>query len=514
MKTINQLKAGTILTYINLAISSVVPFLYTPIMLRILGQEEYGVYSLSNSIAAYLAVLNLGMGKAIIRYITKYRAEGNKKGVESMLGLFVVIYLILAGVVCLVGFFLSMYSDIFFGNGLTGEEINTLKILLIIMTISTAFSFIVSVFSSVTISFEKYIFSRTVDIISTILAPILNLIALFLGFASVGMAINTLVLQIVYLIIYFLFCCYKLKIKPQFMKMPPHLIRELWGFSAFVFLSSIVDMLYWATDKVLIGAMIGAAAVAVYNIGGTFTSILQTMSGAISNVFVPRVTMMAVTNTGGENISELLIRIGRLQYIIVSLILSGYIVFGKPFISFWAGDGYQEAYYIALLTMIPLAIPLIQNIAYNAIVAQNKHQFRAVIYSVIAIINVVTTYLAIPYFGIIGAAVCTAIAFLVGNGLIMNIYYYKVTRLNIPGFWRNIAHMTIVPVILIILGLLVTEHISLTLPIFLVSVVVYIAVFVVLSWMVSLNSYEKALFTDLIKKIFSIVNKLKKREER
>ena len=122
---------------------------------------------------------------------------------------------------------------------------------------------------------------------------------------------------------------------------------------------------------------------------------------------------------------------------IVAFILSGYIVFGRIFIHFWSGDEYQDAYIVALLTMIPLAIPLIQNIAFSIILAQKKHQFRAIIYAVIAVINVVTTYLAIPRFGIIGAAVCTAIAFFLGNGLIMNIYYYRVTKLDIPRFWKK-----------------------------------------------------------------------------
>lgn len=64
---------------------------------------------------------------------------------------------------------------------------------------------------------------------------------------------------------------------------------------------------------------------------------LQNMSSAISNVFVPRVTMMVVKEVANDEISELLIRIGRLQYLVISLMLSGYIVFGRIFIHFWSG---------------------------------------------------------------------------------------------------------------------------------------------------------------------------------
>ncbi len=94
------------------------------------------------------------------------------------------------------------------------------------------------------------------------------------------------------------------------------------GFTAFVFLGMIVDMLYWATDKVLIGALIGSVAVAVYNIGGVFTSMVNSMSSAISNVFSSRITTMVVKDQPIEKLSELLIRIGRIQYLVIAFIIS------------------------------------------------------------------------------------------------------------------------------------------------------------------------------------------------
>ena len=52
-KEVNQLKMGAILTYITLVISTIIPMLYTPVMLNILGQAEYGLYSLSTSVTGY-----------------------------------------------------------------------------------------------------------------------------------------------------------------------------------------------------------------------------------------------------------------------------------------------------------------------------------------------------------------------------------------------------------------------------------------------------------------------------
>lgn len=504
MKKVNELKAGALLSYVNLAITCVIPLLYTPIMLRILGQAEYGLYSLSNSVISYLTILNFGMGSAIMRYVTKARAENNKEEVNKVVGQFVLIYMALAFLVIIVGSILTIFADTFFAQGLAKTEINKLRVLMIIMSFSTAVSFPVSVYSSVAIAYERYIFRRIVDMVGTIASPVLNLIVLFAGGGSVGMALAGLGIQIAYAPIFIPYCIKELDVKANFKSFNKELLKDISKFSAFVFLSMIVDMLYWSTDKVLIGAMLGSVAVAIYNVGGTFTTMLQNMSAAISNVFVPRVTTMVVTDKPMNEISGLLIRIGRLQYLIVSLILSGYIVFGKVFIHFWSGDEYADAYYVALWTMIPLAIPLIQNIAYNTILAQKKHQFRAVIYAAIAIVNVISTYLVIPKYGIIAAAICTGISYLVGNGLIMNVYYYKVTKLNIPKFWINIGKMSIVPAILIIVGYELVNYIVPTTTIyrFLLEVIIYICAFAIGSWFISMNRYEKDLILDLLKKFF------------
>ena len=505
MKKVNELKAGALLSYVNLAITCVIPLLYTPIMLRILGQAEYGLYSLSNSVTSYLSMLNFGMGSAIIRYVAKARAEGDKEEVEKTVGLFAVIYMVLALLVIVVGFTLTFFADTWFAKGLTGAEIDRLRILMIIMSLSTAISFPASVYSSVAVAYEKYIFRRLFDMAATIASPVLNLIVLYMGQGSIGMAFIGLLIQIVYAPVFIGYCTKKLSLHTRFRNLPFSMLKDIWSFSAFVFLSTIVDMLYWSTDKVLIGALMGSVAVAVYNVGGVFTSMLQQMSSAISGVFTPRVTIMVVKNATPQALSDLLIRIGRLQYLIVSFILSGYIVFGRIFIHFWSGDEYQDAYIIALLTMIPLAIPLIQNIAFSIILAQKKHQFRSIIYAVIAIVNVITTYLAIPRFGIIGAAACTAIAFLLGNGVIMNIYYYRATKLDIPRFWKNIVCMSIVPMFLVIVGYIVVNSL---IPVkgileFLIEVVIYCIFFGVFTWIFTMNTYERNLFLDLFKKLNS-----------
>lgn len=499
MSNINQKKVGVLLSYVNLAISTIIPFFYTPIMLAILGQSEYGLYSLSNSVISYLSLLQFGMGSAVIRYIAKYRATDEKEKANQITGLFTIIYIFFAVLVLFVGCIFTLLSPVIFSDGLSEAEISKMKILIIIMSLSTAFSFISVVFSSIINAYEKFIFKKTTDIILTILAPLFNLLVLSLGYESVGIATVSLIFQIVVLPIYMWYVAKRLGIKMKFVKPEKAFLLELFSFSIFMFLSSIADLLFWSTDNVLIGAMIGSTAVAVYNVGGVFTNLMRNLTSVINDVFVPKVTMMVAVDKSNTELSELMIRVGRLQYLMVSLLASGFIVFGQVFIHYWSGDVYADAYWVSLVTFLPSAIPILQNIAFGVIVAQHKHKFRCCIYFGIAILNAISTFFIIPYFGYIGAAICSGVSYIIGHGIILNIYYKSVIRLDIFGFWMNILKMSFIPVIITVIGYwIVNILIPWNIILMLVEGIGFVLVFILLTWFFTMNEYEKDIFKGLL----------------
>ena len=498
----NQLRSGVYLSYINLAISCLIPFLYTPIMLEILGQAEYGLYSLANSVVGYLSLLSFGFGSTIVRYLSKYRAENNKEAFEKTYGFFLVLYGILAVAVIIGGIIISSNINSIFDKGLQTDEVQKMKTLVLIMTFNVAVSFPTSVFSSVVIAYERYFFRKLMDIVTTIAAPIGNLVVLYLGHASVGMTLVGTGIQIFTLSIFIFYCYQVLQIKPRLAKMPRKLFGEMIGFSTFVFIGSIVDMLFWATDKVILGMLASSVAVAIYNVGGTFNNMVMSLSTSISGVLVPKITGMVVTNTNKSEWTELFIKVGRIQFLVIALIVSGFSVFGQVFIQLWAGVEYADAFWVAVLTMFPLAIPLIQNTGLSIVIAQNKHQFRAIVYLVIAILNVFTTYWIVPYMGIIGAALCSCVSYLLGQGLIMNIYYYKVTGLDIPLFWKNILKMSIVPVMMMVFGLMLKQVVVIDNWIsFLIGVMIFTVVYSILMYRFIMNDYEKDIIRKPLKKI-------------
>ena len=139
------------------------------------------------------------------------------------------------------------------------------------------------------------------------------------------------------------------------------------------------------------------------------------------------------------------------------LILAGFTVFGRFFIKLWVGDDYMDAYYIILLLIGPAIIPLTQNIGISIIQAKNKHQFRSIIYLIIAIINIAISIPLAMRYGGIGAAIGTALANIAGQIITMNIFYWKKIHIDIPKYWKNMILFSIPVAILTAVAIYITK---------------------------------------------------------
>lgn len=216
--------------------------------------------------------------------------------------------------------------------------------------------------------------------------------------------------------------------------------------------------------------------------------------------------MVASKNCDIE-LTDLFTRIGRIQFIILSLIFSGFIFFGKPFITIWAGSNYQEAYPIALLLIIPVTAPLIQNIGIEIQKAKNMHKFRSWLYLFMALGNLLLSIPLAKLMGGVGAALGTAISLLLGNGIIMNLYYHFKVGLNMRFFWSQIIKFVPALVIPIITGVLIYKLVDLyNVTYFLVSGSIYVLVYCISMWFLGMNKYEKE---SIGRPVLRVLKKLK-----
>ena len=134
----NQRKLGIVLSYVTLIISNLISIFYTPIIIRYLGQSQYGLFNLGNSVIAYLSILNLGLGSTIIRYIARYRFNKDKDTEAKLNGTFFIMYNIISVIVIVVGIFIVVNTDYIFNRHMTASELHEMRTILVLMIFNLA----------------------------------------------------------------------------------------------------------------------------------------------------------------------------------------------------------------------------------------------------------------------------------------------------------------------------------------------------------------------------------------
>ena len=498
---VNQLKSGVVLTYVQMFLGNIISLIYTPVMLRMLGQNEYGLISLSASVVMYLSLLTLGLSGSFIRFNTRARAAGDRQGEYNLNGMYLVVYAMISVVTLLAGIVLAFNAQNIFGAKLLPSEAVKVRTMIILLASYSSFFFATSVFSLNIDAYQRFFFSRAVSIVNTIINPIIQLPLLFLGCKSVGLTVASTLTGFFTIGLNVFYCIKFLKIKIRFNAFDLCLMKGIFIFSSFVLINMVADTINWNVDKLLLGMFIGPASVAVYAIGSQFNIYYMSFSTSISSVFIPKVNLMEAESADNGALCDLMTRIGRIQFFVLSLILSGFIFFGRPFIMFWAGQNYEQSYYIGLLLIVPITIPLIQNVGVEIQKAKNRHKFRSILYGGIAVGNLLMSIPLCRLYGGIGCAIGTGIALLIGDGVIMNIYYQRFIGLDMIKFWKEIIMITpafVLPVCAGILSMMFFKYTSLW--ILMLFGAAYVVIFCASMWLLGLNGYEKRLFGEPVQR--------------
>ena len=501
----NELKIGSILSVLSIVVSSLISIFYTPMYMRYLGTTDYGINSLVQSIMGYIGMLNLGLGSAMVRYTVRYRTEGKIEEEKSLNGMFLVIFTIIMFISIIIGAYVYWKLPNMFAEKFTVEELIKTKKVFVITMIGTAVSFPVSVFSTNINSREKFLYQKTLGLIKMLITPIAGAFLMINGFGLVAVVSVTIILGLITNIFDIIYA-FKIGMRIKFNNFDFEILRDISKYSFYIFLNIIIDRIYWGTDRIIIGKFMGPMAVGIYSLASVFNSIYMNLSTAVSGVLFPRINKLVVEKKYNE-LSNMFIKIGRIQYILLGIASSGFIIFGKEFIYLWLGAGYEDVYKIALWIMIPLTMPLIQNTGIAIMQARNQHQFRSVVYFFIAMLNIATSIILVKNYGAIGCAIATGISFTIGNIIIINIYYWKKVDIDIPLFWKNILKMNIPVIITMVIGYLLNYFINdYSVITFILKGIVYVLAYGILMWLLGMNKEEKLEILNPIRKILNKVS--------
>ncbi|WP_299896306.1 oligosaccharide flippase family protein [uncultured Aquimarina sp.] len=501
----SQLKKGALLTYLKIFLINVVGIVITPLIVSYLGKDEYGIFNAIGALIGTIALLDFGLTNTVVRFIAKYRAEKDREGEENFLGTVRILYAAVSTLVVISGSIFYFFIDSYFTK-FSAEELRIAKIMFVILVFNLAIQLPGMIFTGICKGYEKFVFPESVGIIRYILRSLTIVCVLYFGGRAIALVIVDTIFNMLTISVSAYYVLVKLKVRFKLHKLSKSFILQIFQYSSWIFLFAIVNMLQWKSGSWVLGAISIPKVLGIYGIGIALGTYYGAFSTAISSVFLPRATQMSVNNASGEELTNMMIKLGRLSFIILMYIFGAFLLYGEQFINLWVGGGEspangrytaeecREIYMIALIIMIGYTLPLLQAFGNSILEAKNKLSFKAILYLSFMIVGVVVGgFLAMKY------SATGMIIGLVGGWMIvqnvMNFYYHHTIGLNIIRFFKELLHKVVLVVLLVVaVGYFINYIPGDGWFSFIAKGVSYTLVFAVMMYTLGMLEYERELF--------------------
>jgi len=473
--------------------------LLVPIILHYLNRAEFGLYQLIGAFVGYLALIDFGISGTLGRFVARYQILNDRVRQDNVFAMCIIIYSLLLGIIGVVGLFLYRNLDQVFSKSLTRNEMADAKVMFIILLISICATVLSQAFAGVNAGHERFVFSRVTDSICMLAKVGVVAAVLAMGHRAIGIVVAEALVNIALLILNAAYAGIVLKVRFRLHYWDWTLFGEVLRFAFWTFIAALVLQINFRLGSVLLGAMTTVSLVGVYAIALQINTLYNMLPTTISSVYLPQITRLVVNGADGEQLTRAMIGPSRYQLMLVGCVLGGFILFGRQFISLWAGSDYVEAWATALFILVPVTIPLCQNTILSVLYAKMLNRARALITLAFAVISGVSAVFLIRPYGLYGPAIATGLALLIGHGLVMNIYYHHYVRLNMWLFFRKVSER-----ILSVIVVITTVGTALVcLPVgdgwvgLSVRLILFLILYVLSMWLFGMNESERSLFRSV-----------------
>jgi O-antigen/teichoic acid export membrane protein len=493
-----QIAKGAIISYIAIILNLAITFFYTPWMIRQIGMSDYGLYSLVCTFIAYF-IIDFGLSGAIQRFIAKYLAEGKQSKVENMIGLTMKAYLCIDVVIFIILFICFFFLKEIF-TGLTGEEIEKLKILYVLAGLFSVFSFVWHPMNGAMMAYEYFVENKLMDMFHKVGTVVLIIVALLLNGDVYALVFINGAMGLLTSIIKCVIFKRKSKICVNWQYFERNEMKNLLSFSVWVFLTSLAQRLRLTMMPTVLGILANSTEISIFSLGMTIEAMTYIISSALNGLFLPKVTRMLTMKESGKELTDLMIRVGRLQLYVISLVIMGFWLIGSDFLNLWVGENFHNSYYVVILLTIFNMVSLTQRIAEDVVYAEDKVRYTATLTFVSSALSLIGSVILAPSIGAVGCALAFSIAMTL-NVVWLNVFYKHELHLEVGRFFCE-CHGKILP-LLFMLTLISWGIKKMLLPILgwgslILFASLYTLIFLFVSYVFLFNRSEKELIQSFI----------------
>ncbi|SEL39169.1 Membrane protein involved in the export of O-antigen and teichoic acid [Colwellia chukchiensis] len=494
-------RAGVALSYCAIVIRNIAALLLIPFIINHLGVSHYGIYSLVSALAGYLIVLEFGLANTTIRFLAIYKAEQDKAKEAAFISSIMLIYTVLAILVFFIGMALWWQLPAIFSGSLSANENQLLQSAFLILLVNVVITLMSNALTGIISSNQRFRFQKSTEIIVFIVRCLSIVVGLEMGFGVLAIVIIDTTTNFLHSLIRFIYIRRNIDIRFKATLLDWLTLKEVFVYTSFIALNVLVNQINWRVDNLIIGTLTNSTMLGIFNIGNQLVFSFIAFASVIVNIFTTKIMQMVQQGASNKVLMAQLCTIARYQMIVLGYILLIFAFFGELFIYLFVGPAFLAAYWVALIAMVPFILVLAQSSINAVLQALNLHKVRSLLLLATAIVNVILSVYLVQKFGMLGAVWATALALLVGELLLVNIYLYRVVKLNILHLYYAILRYS-VPVLLLValFALTISPYISTTWDGLVVACLLTAMLYLPLSYFIILTANERQQLKSLIRR--------------
>lgn len=386
-------------------------FLLAPLMLSRFGLAGYGVWAVTGAVASYAWLMDLGLRRALSRFIALYDASGDERAIKECMGLGLIVMTLVGLVVGLAAY----VSAPLFVATLGVLNVDDMRIVVLCAgAIAMCYGFM-SVLASVSTGLRRMVPPNVAGVIGMVLNFGFSVASLLISGSLVNYALANAAAGLLSIIPSVGAVFYVWRGFPAAVPSWPR-AREIFSFSVksqVHWLSSLVNQ---QTDKIIIAVLVDVRAAAVFDIGARVAGATKAVALLSISAMVPTATA-EFAKRGREIIPDWYRRYTR---IVVALTLPLFVLacLCAPFLLVaWLGEIPGEGVLVILFLTLAYMINATNEVGMTTSTADGRPGFVALNSTIIAGLNVVFTVALAPWLGFEGVLFGTFLAITVGSAL-------------------------------------------------------------------------------------------------
>lgn len=498
--------SGIIISYVYMIINMIANIVLSSFLIRTLGDTEYGIYQTMSSFVNYLVILEFGTGTVMTRNISVCSHSSDCKdrslAINQNYSTIYIITIVLSVLMFIVSIAFYFGIDSIYANTMTTEQLNYGKKMFLFLIGYLIFSYITQSANGFLLAMEQYTFEKVVSLVRILLRVALLIGLILIEQKAIIIAVVDAILGLCILVITLFYAKKHYKVCFSWKLFDKAIFKASIPMCLALLLQTFMNQANSNVDKFVIGIMMSVESVTIYSISQYIYSMASGIMCIPISMYMPEIAKNMTNGVKDFELTKTLIRPCRLNALIGGSIVCGFFAVGKQFISILYGVEKVEAWLYAMVLLIPMFINMTNGVIVNVLDVANKRLTRSLILTGTTVLNIILTVILIKYYGMLGAVIATAIATIIGNVIIMNIYYQKRFNLSILYLFKESYHgILLYQVIAGICTFFVTKMIENHIMSFMVGVCVYLAISFGMIYYLGFNESERKRVIDLLLKI-------------